>query len=83
MPLHWSDGIPLGIVAGAAICIVAAVRPIWAILRFRDARTQVKSHKPTAALVVTCPYRFTRNPICLDFLFLVAGFALFLPTLGR
>ena len=76
IPLHWLDDMPLRVVAGVACCIVAAALPLWAILRFRDARTHVEPHKPTTALVVTGPYRYTRNPIYLGFLLLVLGLAL-------
>src|SRR5690606_14783138 len=61
---------------GMVCCILAAALPLWAILRFRDARTHVEPHKPTTALVVTGPYRYTRNPIYLGFLLLVLGLAL-------
>ena len=37
--------------------------------------TPVDPHQPTNALVQTGPYRFTRNPIYLSFLLIVAGLA--------
>lgn len=76
IPLHWIDDMPLRIFAGVACCIMSAALPLWAILRFRDAKTHIEPHKPTTALVVIGPYRYTRNPIYLGFLILVLGLAL-------
>jgi protein-S-isoprenylcysteine O-methyltransferase Ste14 len=35
----------------------------WAITSFRRAGTNVPTNRPALALVVTGPYRFSRNPI--------------------
>jgi protein-S-isoprenylcysteine O-methyltransferase Ste14 len=78
LPLYWIDDLPLRIVTGMVCCILAAALALWAMLRFKDARTHVEPHKPTTALVVTGPYRYTRNPIYLGFLLLVLGLALIL-----
>ena len=37
----------------------------WAIVTIRKAGTRVETYKPTTAIVVNGPYRFTRNPIYL------------------
>ena len=75
-PLDWLKDMPFRIVAGAACCVLAAAIALWAMLRFRAADTHVEPHKPTTALVVGGPYRFSRNPIYLGFLLLVLGLAL-------
>jgi protein-S-isoprenylcysteine O-methyltransferase Ste14 len=48
---------------GAAVFAVAFVFAIWAIVTIRKAGTQVETVKPTTAIVVDGPFRFTRNPI--------------------
>lgn len=76
LPLDWLKNIPFQIIAGTACCVLAAALPLWAMLRFRAANTHVEPHKPTTALVVIGPYRYTRNPIYLGFLLLALGLAL-------
>lgn len=77
-PLDWLDTLPFRLPPGLACCGLAVALPLWAILRFRAARTHVEPHKPTTALVVEGPYRYTRNPIYLSFLLMVLGLALLL-----
>lgn len=67
---------PFRLPFGIACCLAAVGLALWAIMRFRAAETHVEPHKPTTALVVAGPYRFTRNPIYLGFLLLTLGLAL-------
>ena len=50
---------------GAAVFALAFALAVWAITTFRRAGTRVETHKPTTAIVISGPYRFTRNPIYL------------------
>ena len=51
-------------------------------LGFRRAGTNLAPHQPTTALVLTGPYRFTRNPIYLGFALVYAGAALWAGVTG-
>ncbi len=66
-PWRWLAG-ALGL--GLSGLLVAA------ILAFRRARTRPEPWKPTTALVVDGPYRFTRNPMYVGFTLIYAGVAL-------
>jgi len=61
-----------GLVAAGIVLIV------WSALAFRQARTTIVPHQPPSALVETGPYRFSRNPIYLADLVILAGAALIL-----
>ncbi len=49
---------------------------IWSVLAFRKARTTIVPREPPSALVESGPYRFSRNPIYLADLVILAGVAL-------
>ena len=49
---------------------------LWALLVMLRAGTDPRPDKPDAALIVTGPFRFSRNPVYLGLVLLVAGFAL-------
>ena len=51
---------------------------VWSAAAFRRARTTIVPHQPPSALVETGPYRFSRNPIYLADLVILAGAALIL-----
>ena len=51
---------------------------IWSALAFRKARTTIVPREPPSALVESGPYRFSRNPIYLADLIVLAGVALIL-----
>jgi protein-S-isoprenylcysteine O-methyltransferase Ste14 len=48
----------------------------WSVTRFRASRTSMLPVRPTTALVVNGPYRFTRNPMYVGLLLLYAATAL-------
>ncbi len=52
----------------------------WAVATFRRARTTINSTEPSKATrLVTCgPFQFSRNPIYLGFVLILAGWALWL-----
>jgi protein-S-isoprenylcysteine O-methyltransferase Ste14 len=61
--------------------LVGSVLPLWAAGLFKRAGTGVVPFSKTTALVVTGPYRFTRNPMYLGLLLVVLGIAMWLGTL--
>ncbi len=60
----------------AALCLGLSGLLVAAILAFRRARTHPEPWKPTTALVVDGPYRFTRNPMYVGFTLIYTGIAL-------
>jgi protein-S-isoprenylcysteine O-methyltransferase Ste14/predicted nucleotidyltransferase len=51
---------------------------LWSDNLFKRAGTEVKPFRPSSALVVTGPYRFTRNPMYLGLVLILAGLAILL-----
>ena len=61
---------------GAVPIAMAAALFAYAISQFRTAGTPVPGHQPTAAIVRTGPYRFSRNPIYVAFFTFQLGTAI-------
>ena len=55
---------------------IAFALAIWAIVTIRKAGTRVETYKPTTTIVVTGPYRFTRNPIYVGMFLGLIGLAI-------
>ena len=49
---------------------------LWAVGLFLNARTAINPYQSTTRIVAWGPYRFTRNPMYLGFMFLLCGLAL-------
>lgn len=64
-------------------CTVGLAIVLVGVLTFRRAKTTVNPLKPetTTAMVTSGIYRFTRNPMYLGFLFVLAGWAIYLSNL--
>jgi protein-S-isoprenylcysteine O-methyltransferase Ste14 len=63
---------PLGI----ALVVAAFVFPVWAFVLFRREGTEIDPTSPTnRKLVITGPYRFTRNPMYLGLVIFTVGIA--------
>ncbi len=63
---------------GWALVGAGVAQAVWSAVAFRRARTTIVPHQPPSALVETGPYRFSRNPIYLADLVILAGVALIL-----
>ncbi len=63
-------------VVGAVPAVAGAALAAIAVGLFRRAGTTVRPNGPTNALVVSGPYRFTRNPMYVAFALLYLGVAL-------
>ena len=63
---------PLGI----ALVTVPWILPVWAIIMFRRADTEINPTSPTNRKLITIgPYRFTRNPMYLGLVIVTLGIA--------
>ena len=58
---------------GAALIAIAGALASSAFIRFIRAGTNIPTRRPTTALVVAGPYRFTRNPIYVGMILLLLG----------
>jgi len=61
---------------GGAILVAGAVPIVDSAIRFRRARTNITTFRPTTALVTDGLYRYSRNPIYLGLAALYLGLAL-------
>jgi protein-S-isoprenylcysteine O-methyltransferase Ste14 len=75
-PLRFVPASVPGTWVGGAIFAIALALAIWAIVTIHKAGTRVETYKPTTAIVVNGPYRFTRNPIYLGMLLGQVGLAI-------
>jgi protein-S-isoprenylcysteine O-methyltransferase Ste14 len=62
--------------AGIILLAVALVLGISAARTFRAVGTNLSPHQPSLKLATTGPYRFTRNPMYLGFVLILAGLSL-------
>jgi len=78
--LHFVWPVPfvpgLARVFGALIAVMAVALFIWSVRTFGSAGTPVPGNQPTTTIVMTGPYRFSRNPIYLAFSLFQIGLAL-------
>jgi protein-S-isoprenylcysteine O-methyltransferase Ste14 len=78
--LGWPEfpGLPI---APLGIALIAAgfVSPVWALVMFRRAGTEIEPTSPVnRALVTDGPYRFTRNPMYLGLVIITLGIAVWI-----
>ena len=67
LPLPW---------LGLALVVLGAIPPVWAVILFRRAGTELNPTSPSNAKLVTSgPYRFTRNPMYLGLVIEALGIA--------
>lgn len=65
---------------GLAMILAGVAVAVWAALEFRRARTTVIPREEPSALVETGPFQWSRNPIYLADLVILAGWCLMLGT---
>ena len=59
---------------GIALALIPWALPVWAVVVFRRAGTEITPTSPTnRALVVDGPYRYTRNPMYLGLVLVTLG----------
>ncbi|KAB0265048.1 methyltransferase family protein [Microvirga brassicacearum] len=61
---------------GAVVFVLALALVAWAIVTITRAGSNVPTNLPTTTIVVSGPYRFTRNPIYLGMLLGLIGLAI-------
>jgi protein-S-isoprenylcysteine O-methyltransferase Ste14 len=62
--------------AGSLIVLAAGVIALWAERVMKAAGTNIRPDKPTTSVVITGPFRFSRNPLYLSLCALQLGIAL-------
>jgi len=74
---------PGRIIVAVALAATGAITIVLGVASFRRAKTTFNPMKPeaTSSLVVSGVYKFTRNPMYLGLLLILAGWAVFLSNL--
>jgi protein-S-isoprenylcysteine O-methyltransferase Ste14 len=75
VPWPWS-------LLGVVVMLAGIALAIWGERRFERAGTAVRPFAPSSALVEDGPFRFTRNPMYLGMLLVLAGLFVLLGTLS-
>lgn len=83
MPLPWIYGLAAleATALGVTMIVAAFAIDIWAALVFRSHETTIMPHQRSVRLVTRGPFRFSRNPIYVGNLMVVAGLGLVLSNL--
>jgi protein-S-isoprenylcysteine O-methyltransferase Ste14 len=66
---------------GIVLMVLAIGLILWAATLFRRAGTNIRPYLPSTALVLSGPYRFTRNPMYLGMAGTLLGVAVFLGSI--
>ena len=74
LPGIWPQLVGPGFLAAGGVLLLPAIRA------FKAKRTNPKPWKPSTALVIEGPYRFSRNPMYLGFTLIYLGIALWMNT---
>jgi protein-S-isoprenylcysteine O-methyltransferase Ste14 len=81
LPIVWILPWPFSLL-GVVPMLAGILLAIWGERRFQRAGTAVRPFAPSSALVGDGPFRFSRNPMYLGMLLVLAGLFLLLGTLG-
>ena len=65
-------------VIGLIVMIVSFISGLPAVLNMITAKTTANPHRPTTRLVLSGPYRFSRNPMYIGLTLLYAGLMIYL-----
>ncbi len=60
-------------IAGGIIILLSFAPAIWVVRLFRQAGTNIDARKPVTQIVVSGPFRWSRNPVYLSMSMLVIG----------
>lgn len=71
-PLAIAGGVASA-TAGAAVFAFALFLEIWAVFTLRSSETAILPNRPARHLVTRGPFRFTRNPVYLGYVLMLAG----------
>ena len=72
VPDEWS------LIVGAPAVGLSLILFTLSVRKFRAAGTGIRAHEPTTIIVMSGPYRFSRNPIYLSFALFQIGLAIWL-----
>jgi len=83
--LQWLWPLPIGDSAivfwiGIALLILGVGLALWGRNAMREAGTNINPMKPSTAVVISGPFRFTRNPLYIALILLFLGIALVVGT---
>jgi protein-S-isoprenylcysteine O-methyltransferase Ste14 len=67
--------------AGLVLAALALGLILWAALLFRRAGTNIRPYLPSTALLLSGPYRFSRNPMYLGMAAILLGVAIYAGSL--
>ena len=67
--------------AGLVIAVLGLALILWAAFHFRRAGTNIRPYLPSTALVVSGPYKFTRNPMYLGMAGILLGAAVYMGSI--
>jgi protein-S-isoprenylcysteine O-methyltransferase Ste14 len=87
MLLHWIHPLAIALRSlrmewtGTILINISGLLALWATVYMIRARTRINPLRPTTALVIAGPYRFSRNPMSVSLVILFVGLALRLDTL--
>ena len=80
----WPQAMPYGLhnrAYGVMLIVIALLLAGWSLYEFHKADTDVRPDKPDSALLVSGPYRFTRNPLYIVLILVQLTVAIWLDNL--
>lgn len=76
VPLRMPENLRPGMLAGYVVLAIALGLMAWSVIRMFRAGTTPNPTRPTTALLIHGPYRFTRNPMYLAWELVCVGVGL-------
>jgi protein-S-isoprenylcysteine O-methyltransferase Ste14 len=80
-PLSILSSTATAIWSGVALLLLSGALAIWGKRTMQNAGTNINPLQPATSLVITGPFRFSRNPLYLSLTLLFAGLSLVANTL--